>query len=78
MRLWDDDFIGKSWGNHGEIMGESMGNAFGTTISWGNHGECLWDDDFMRNAWGMHGGIHGECLWDDDVFQQNGYNTQQN
>jgi hypothetical protein len=34
---YGDDFMGKSRGMHGE----SMGNAFRTTISWGNHGEFV-------------------------------------
>jgi hypothetical protein len=55
---YGDDIMGKSQGMHGE----SMGNAFRTTISWGNHGECMGES--IRNDFGISisWGNHGECM----------------
>jgi hypothetical protein len=60
--------MGKSWGNHGEIMG----NTFGTTISWENHGECMGNAFKTTISWGNHGKIMGNPWgmpnWDDDFM----------
>jgi hypothetical protein len=70
--IWEDNFMGKSWGIHGlaigttissgtheEIMGKSWGMPLGRQFHGGNHGESMGES--MGNLWG----IHLECLWDD-------------